>query len=305
MTNTSSKLKKLYVIGNGFDLWHGIPSSYREFKSFVKEHDRDLFDAVETYLGAEEDWSDLESALASINMDSVIEDLDHFMVSYAADDWSDAYHHDFQYEVERVVERLSATLRIHFGKWIRQLAIPNRFSAGKRLQSIDANGLFLTFNYTATLRERYGVPDTHVLHIHGCADLEDSALILGHAWNPQTRKSLNDREDIEEIDTRLMEANRILDDYFSATFKPSEQLIQRNRPFFDRLLDIQEVCVLGHSLSDVDAPYFKALLAVPGVSSARWSIACRSDSDQSDKQERLQALGVDASRFVPTSWDDM
>lgn len=226
MTNTSSKLKKLYVIGNGFDLWHGIPSSYREFKSFVKEHDRDLFDAVETYLGAEEDWSDLESALASIDVDSVIEDLDHFMVSYAADDWSDAYHHDFQYEVERVVERLSATLRIQFGKWIRQLAIPNHFSAGKRLQSIDANGLFLTFNYTATLRERYGVPDAHVLHIHGCADLEDSALILGHAWNPQTRKSLNDREDIEEIDTRLMEANRILDDYFSATFKPSEQLIR-------------------------------------------------------------------------------
>lgn len=140
MTNTSSKLKKLYVIGNGFDLWHGIPSSYREFKSFVKEHDRDLFDAVETYLGAEEGWSDLESALASIDVDSVIEDLDHFMVSYAADDWSDAYHHDFQYEVERVVERLSATLRIQFGKWIRQLAIPNRFSAGKRLQSIDANG---------------------------------------------------------------------------------------------------------------------------------------------------------------------
>lgn len=245
MTYTSSKLKKLYVIGNGFDLWHDIPSSYREFKSFVKERNRDLFDTVEIYLSAEEDWSDLESALASIDVDSVIEDLDHFMVSYAADDWSDAYHHDFQYEVERVVERLSATLRIQFGKWIRQLAIPNRFSAGKRLQSIDANGLFLTFNYTATLRERYGVPDAHVLHIHGCADLEDSDLILGHAWNPQARKSLNDREDIEEIDMRLMEANRILDDYFSATFKPSEQLIQRNRLFFDRLLDIQEVCVLG------------------------------------------------------------
>lgn len=305
MTNGSSKLKKLYVIGNGFDLWHGIPSSYKEFKSFVREHDRDLFDAVENYLPAEEDWSDLEFALASIDVDSIIEDLGHFMVSYAADDWSDAYHHDFQYEVERAVERLSVMLRSQFGKWIRQLAIPTRSSAGKRLQSIDANSIFLTFNYTATLRERYGVPDAHVLHIHGCADLDDSDLILGHTWNPQTRRSLNDREDIEEIDTRLMEANHILDDYFSATFKPSEQLIQRNRQFFDRLLDIQEVCVLGHSLSDVDAQYFKALLAVPSISSARWSIACRSDSDRSDKQERLQGLGVDASRIFPTSWDEM
>lgn len=305
MTDVSSKLKKLYVIGNGFDLWHGIPSSYKEFESFVREHDRDLFDAVESYLPAEEDWSDLESALASIDVDSIIEDLGHCMVSYAADDWSDAYHHDSQYEVERVIERLSVTLRSQFGKWIRQLAIPNRFSAGMRLQSIDTNGLFLTFNYTATLRERYGVPDAHVLHIHGCADLEDSDLILGHAWNPQTRKSLNDREDIEEIDTRLMEANHILDNYFSTTFKPSEQLIQSNRQFFERLLDIQEVCVLGHSLSDVDAQYFKALLAVPSVSSARWSIACRSESDRSNKQERLQGLGVDASQIFPTSWDEM
>lgn len=305
MINTSSKLKKLYVIGNGFDLWHGIPSSYREFKSFVREHDHDLFDAVETYLGADEDWSDLESALASIDVDSIIEDMGHFMFLYAADDWSDACHHDFQYEVEGVVQRLSATLRSLFAKWIRQLAIPNRFSAGKRLRSINTNGLFLTFNYTATLRERYDVPNTNVLHIHGCTDQEDSDLILGHAWNPQTRRSLNNREDIEEIDTRLMEANRILDGYFSATFKPSEQLIQRNHQFFDRLCNIQEVCVLGHSLSDVDTPYFKALLAVPSVSSARWCIACRSDADQSDKQERLQAQGVDASRIVPASWDEM
>ena len=296
---------KLYVIGNGFDLWHGIPSSYGEFKSFVREHDRDLFDAVENYLPAGTDWSDLESALAAIDVDGIIEDLGHFMVSYAADDWSDAYHHDFQYEVERVVERLSVMLRNQFGKWVRQLAIPTRSSAGKRLQSIDADGIFLTFNYTATLRKRYAVPDVHVLHIHGCADLEDNDLILGHGWNPQTRKSLNDREDIEEIDTRLMEANDILDTYFSATFKPYDQLIQRNRQFFDRLLDIQEVCVLGHSLSDVDEPYFKALLTVPSVSRARWSVACRSAADKSDKQDRLQVLGVDTARIFPTSWDEM
>ncbi|OYY27149.1 MAG: hypothetical protein B7Y64_13285 [Acidovorax sp. 35-64-16] len=241
----------------------------------------------------------------SIDVDSIIKDLGDFMVSYAADDWSDAYHHDFQYEVERVVERLSVMLRNQFGKWIRQLVIPTRSSAGKRLQSIDANGIFLTFNYTGTLREGYAVPDAHVLHIHGCADLEDDDLILGHAWNPQTRKSLNDREDIEEIDTRLMEANHILDTYFAATFKPSDQLIQRNRQFFDGLFDIQEVWVLGHSLSDVDEPYFKALLTVPSVSRACWSIACRSASDGSDKQDRLQELGVDATRIFPTSWDEM
>ncbi|MGE0315737.1 MAG: AbiH family protein [Lautropia sp.] len=27
---------KLYVIGNGFELWHGISSSYAQFKEYVK-----------------------------------------------------------------------------------------------------------------------------------------------------------------------------------------------------------------------------------------------------------------------------
>jgi len=28
----------LYIIGNGFDLWHGIPSSYWRFREYVREH---------------------------------------------------------------------------------------------------------------------------------------------------------------------------------------------------------------------------------------------------------------------------
>jgi hypothetical protein len=75
---------KLYIIGNGFDLWHGIPSSYAQFKEYVRQRDRDLFDAVERYLPADEDWSDLEAALAEIDVDSIIDDLDQFMPSYSA-----------------------------------------------------------------------------------------------------------------------------------------------------------------------------------------------------------------------------
>ena len=62
---------KLYVIGNGFDLWHGIPSSYAQFKEYVRRYDRDLFDAVDSYLPADEDWSDIESALADVDVDSL------------------------------------------------------------------------------------------------------------------------------------------------------------------------------------------------------------------------------------------
>lgn len=295
---------KLYIIGNGFDLWHQIPSSYSQFKEYVRQHERDIFDAVDSYLPADEDWSDLESALADLDVDSIIEDLGHFMPSYGAENWSDAGHHDFQYEVDQVVQRLSTKLRVRFGEWIRALVIPRPDTATMRLNYIDVKAAFLTFNYTSTLRDLYAVPDAHVLHIHGEARLQDSELILGHAWNPTQRQSLNDRPDIEDIDTRLMEAHDILDDYFARTFKPSAQLIRENQPFFDQLDAIRTVHVLGHSLSDVDLPYIRALLSVPSVAAACWYVACRSEKDRSAKHDRLVALGVDPQRTSTVLWED-
>ncbi|NKA72379.1 hypothetical protein GO285_01247 [Ralstonia solanacearum] len=295
--------RKLYIIGNGFDLWHGIPSSYGKFKEFVLANDRDVFEDVEEYLPAGDMWGDLEAALADIDIDQVVDNLGHYMVSYGADDWSDSGHHDFPYEVEQVVTRLSKKLRVLFGKWIRQLAIPTAASAPRRLRSLDPSGTFLTFNYTATLRETYDVPDAHVLHIHGRADQPQSELVLGHAWNPKSRRSLNDRSDVEDIDTRLMQAHDILDDYFSQTFKPTGRLIQEHRDFFESLRDTKEVTVLGHSLADVDAAYFKAILAVSGLSAATWTLACLDDHEE--KSNRLQALGVNAAYIKTVIWDNL
>ncbi len=88
------KSHRLYVIGNGFDLCHGIPSSLAQFKRYVQATDRDVYREIEEYLPAQADWSDLELALAS--MDALIDNLGHFMASYVAEDWSDSGHHDFQ-----------------------------------------------------------------------------------------------------------------------------------------------------------------------------------------------------------------
>ncbi|PRX20720.1 abortive infection AbiH-like protein [Paraburkholderia sp. BL18I3N2] len=293
--------RTLYVIGNGFDLWHGIPSSYSCFRDYVRLHGRDVFDAVESYLPAGENWSDLEAAFGEIDVDHVIESLGQFMGGYGDDDWSDSGHHDFQYEVERVVERLSGGLRFLFGEWIRQLPIPTTTTVRRRLHSLDKEAIFLTFNYTKTLREIYGVADANVLHIHGNADLPDSELILGHAWHPERRRSLNDRPDIEEIDVRLAEAHDILDDYFSQTFKPSAQIVQAHCDFFALMREVEEVVVLGHSLSDVDEPYFEAMLAVPALRRARWTLACREDAEE--KSRRIHRFGVTAASVRTVSWD--
>ncbi|MCA1325146.1 bacteriophage abortive infection AbiH family protein [Herbaspirillum sp. alder98] len=292
----------LYVIGNGFDLWHGIPSSLRDFKTNVLNTDSDIHRDVEEYLPAGEDWCDLECSLAELDADMLSNNLGHFMSAYGDADWSDSGHHDFQYEVEQVVERLSARLRKLFGTWIRSLQIPTAISAVRRL-SLDPQAQYLTFNYTSTLHKVYGIAQRQVLHIHGCADDPDQNLVLGHAWAPESRRSLNDREDIEELDSRLAEANNIIDDYFSATFKPSKELIAQNRLFFDMLTNTERVLVLGHSLSTVDEVYFRALLRQPSVAASQWVVACRRIEEWPEKEARLIDMGLRRGGAVPISWD--
>jgi hypothetical protein len=299
------KPKRLYVIGNGFDLWHDIPSRFSDFKSYVSENDSRVFEEVETYLPAGDEWNQLEQALAEIDVDALIDNLGHFMASYGADDWSDSGHHDFQYEVDNCVERLSTGLKHQFANWVRGLPIPSRLEVRRRLTTLDPEAHYLTFNYTPTLKAVYGIDSRRVCFIHGNAAVQDEELILGHAWSPTARPSLNSREDVEEMDVRMYEANEIIDGYFSSTFKRSAELIQKHAQFFEELSEIEQVVVLGHSLSEVDFEYFATLLKIPALTAASWVIACRGLSEWPDKLIDLRRLGIPTQRATAVIWDSL
>lgn len=38
--------KRLYIIGNGFDLHHGLESSYNDFRDFVAEYNKKLYYSI-------------------------------------------------------------------------------------------------------------------------------------------------------------------------------------------------------------------------------------------------------------------
>ena len=59
----------LYVIGNGFDLAHGVPSSYSKFRDWLGRHS-DLREALETYIRNDALWWNLEEALADLDLDT-------------------------------------------------------------------------------------------------------------------------------------------------------------------------------------------------------------------------------------------
>ena len=298
------EVKTLYIIGNGFDLHHGLPTQYRHFKAYVQSNDHDVYDWMEDYVPAGNEWADLEAALAHLDTDNIVNDLEHFMGSYSDENWSEAGHHAFQYEVNRVAEGISETLQALFSEWVRTIQIPDAATVSCRLAKLDPNATYLTFNYTSTLSKIYDVPTKHILHIHGEAVDSDSELIIGHGWSPDERTSLFNAVDNEDSDHRVMEAMSTLDDYFSKTFKPSHQIIDRNVAFFDGIGAIERIVVLGHSLADVDAPYFQAVVKALQGRKVSWTVAVRKRDEERGKMDRLNAFGVHDEQIECKLWSE-
>lgn len=294
----------LYIIGNGFDLNHGLPTGYWNFKAYVKSHDREVFDWVEDYVPAGESWGDLEMALAYLDTDHIVSSLEHFMGSYSDENWSDSGHHDFQYEVKRVAGGLGGTLQKLFAEWVSTIQIPDAHSAQNRLAGLDVNATYLTFNYTSTLTRVYEVPTENILHIHGESTGADSELALGHAWAPEERTSLFDAVNHAKSDHRVIEAMQSLDDYFTHTFKPSRELIQHNACFFAGLGEISQVIVLGHSLSPVDAPYLSAVVQALKHRQVVWTVAVLEHDDFGEKSALLEAVGVSSEQIHFRLWSE-
>lgn len=296
--------QKLYIIGNGFDLHHRLPTQYKDFKAYLKHADSEVYEWVDSYIPADEDWSDLEAALADLDTDNIVSELETFLASYSDENWSDSGHHDFQYEVERVANGLSTTLRARFGDWIRSIDIANPAGDQATLKSLDHSAVFLNFNYTSTLTKLYGIPNDNVLYIHGDGAEEGSELVLGHAWEAEDRISMRSRLDEEDCDNRVMEAFGTLDEYFEATFKPSGLIIQQNKAFFESLGSISQVVVLGHSLSEVDRAYFlvlvEALTARP-----TWTVAIRKADETAGKTRCLTAFGIPSERIEFKLWSQL
>ncbi|MGE0294884.1 MAG: bacteriophage abortive infection AbiH family protein [Hyphomonadaceae bacterium] len=219
------------------------------------------------------------------------DDASEFLVSYAADDWSDDYHHAYQFEINQAVEAISVTLRSQFANWIRQLPIPApSMIAGMRLP-LDSSAIFLNFNYTPSLQRLYCVPDANILHIHGAVGDPDARLVLGHGWKPENNPDpYRFTDDPESADTRVVEGQQIIDRYFRDTFKPTQQIISDHRAFFAGLSNVDNIFVMGHHVSEVDHPYFREVIRNIDASRARWKFSYF--GDLALHRERVEKLGI-------------
>jgi len=287
---------KLFIIGNGFDIHHGIPSKYSDFKSYLKGCNQQLHDNLVEYLPIDEFWWELESSFANLDVDLVIDEATEFLQSYSADNWSDSFHHDYQFELDRIVADLSKNLKSHFVEWISQLELPLSVNTPINPIKNEKSSIFLTFNYTRTLEELYEISDDIVLHIHGKSGQDDSEIILGHSWNPNEIPDLNNVSNPEDIDSRVMEGNELINIYFSQTYKPSQKVISEHRSFFSTLKKIETIYVIGHSISEVDYLYFEEVVKYVSADT-KWIVTYYGEDELQRHISTIQSLGITHVKF--------
>ena len=307
---------RLYVIGNGFDIHHGLNTCYTSFGLYLKENYRSTYDLLIDYYGfhdldststasmSDSLWSDFETSLSLLDTDNVLAANMDAMPNYASDSFRDRDRYTLQIQMEQILNLLTTDLYKAFKEFILSVKIPE-FDQDKAIK-LDRDAIYLTFNYTDTLTQYYGIPDENILFIHKKAAADVDELILGHGIDPENFREeplkppvgLSD-EDLErwweyqadQYDYSYDRGKNAINQYFSATFKGTEKIIKDNENFFEQLNEIDEVYILGHSLAEVDLPYFRKLTQSVKPN-AKWVATFYDPANEVRHRNKIKELGI-------------
>jgi len=268
--------KRLFIIGNGFDLLHGLPTRYKDYHQYLLQNGESwMANMLEFYFGNETKakrnllWSDLERALGIYKVEDIYSficeghslDLDHLMQSNG----------EVEAEVEYHFVKICETFQETFKSWCQSIDL----SVIKKKEGLSflADDIFLTFNYSDTLERVYNLKDNQVLHIHGRASTGDN-LIIGH--NKPATMPQNIKEDFYDHEANYKEIVETI----NKLEKKTRRIISANRSFFDGLDTVDEIMVIGHSMADVDLPYFKEVERCVDTS-AQWHFSYYDEDEKS------------------------
>ncbi len=317
-------METLYIVGNGFDMCHGLNTSYQSYGFFLKEKHYQIYDYLISYYGLPYlydidekyyEWNYFESALADLEYENVLDENSDFLPNFASDEFRDGDWHAFQQVMEAVVDDLTTNLFNEFKNFILNVTFPD--INPNDLLAIDNNSIFISFNYTDTLEQYYNVEEKNIFYIHNKAKSKDT-LILGHGTNPDNfvleEKKMPEGLSIEEQDEWHEQMADNYDysydsgrdellGYFSKSFKYTEDIINKNSTFFSKLQNIKKVVVLGHSISEVDQSYFKKIMQSIENKKIIWTA-----SYYGEKQsifENMKAIGLNEDQINLITLDEI
>lgn len=295
----------LFIIGNGFDLAHGIKSKYWDFGEYLQNYYPGFYGKLMAAINNDQGiWSDFEGELPSCGLE--MEALGYQMAQNILDeiDYGSMGDNGMGIWIKEqldFIKQLPEVLRA----WIESVDInkPQVY----RPDLFQADDLYLSFNYTNTLEEVYKIPRENILHIHGDAANPMDVLIMGHGdedemdrvkQNYHDAKSQHYQYESAESNAAILE---VVLQFLENTYKDTEKIIYKKRDFFNSLCDVDNVIVIGSSLSSVDYPYFKH---IKKIGEFNWTIIYYDSSnvevahnEKAKAENFLKSLGIPESKY--------
>jgi len=293
---------KLFIIGNGFDLAHGLPTKYWDFRKYLEKVDPEFIASFEghydIYPNIPENekinlfWNNFEANLANIDEDNIISNAVSIEMGLESGDIGimDTLYMYFGDEYGYI-----KLLAQYLKKWIETINI-NEIKPKTKFIQKDYNALYITFNYTTVLENIYKINEKEIIHIHGSVREQDDEPILGHGNEVRINKIRKELAESEKIfDEKMMSICKVLSDYYAETHKNVKKYMYKLNYLINK--DIDEIIVIGHSISGVDMPYFKFIEAIT-QSSAKWSVYYHDFKEKERIIASLKSVGVDDSRIT-------
>lgn len=274
-------MKTLYIIGNGFDRKHGLPTSYFDFSRYCAEQHKELYEQINHCLvDLNDNWSNFENALGRQKIYELIKSIKSNIKC----------NRDYPIGIDY------SELDYAFRSWIVEInnfiVYQNILKEIPSVLSFSEHDFYLSFNYTLTLETLYQIPNHKILHIHGyekVCDFESkdekpfSKLIYGHDRHKNDLESEYSLEDClkHELIDAIMGFRKDYQD-------------KKLNSWIAEIPEIERIVVLGHSMDTVDNIYFNILSTK--YANANWEVGFHDIeneiTDFVNKTKRCQALMI-------------
>lgn len=299
---------RLNIIGNGFDLYHGLPSSYYFFGCYLINNNCEFYEEIarlynftfgkivepsiaHDYEYVVEDifWRDFESKLGQVDENFIVDKYEY-----------DLYlENDDPIDIEMNEDKIAEMLKGFFGNWVKETLDRDEnydlisMNMKKIINSFEftSNDYFLVFNYTHVVQKIYNILDENIHYVHG-ESLEDDVneLIIGHGNDCRIEEIQKKIKRLEECYDYSQRSNNNINEYscllrlLKKLKKDVDWCKYLCESFYKEIHnDVDVIKVYGMSLGEVDIPYLKQIR--DRWPNANWEFSYYTDEDETRANE--------------------
>lgn len=292
-------MAKLYILGNGFDLAHGLKTKYSDFGDWLLKKNFEAYILINFYsiIGVyseklEGNWGNIENAL-NLNYEELEKINDFFSKGSLL-----SISHQTYFMMSSIFDQIIRVFKDDFREWVEEIEkqINNKKSEIKKIFNFSKDDKFISFNYTSTLQTVYEIADANIRQIHGKISSRENIIFGTEKNNKSNVTNLNSYKhtytSIFSKESKRIATN-VIDNLLSDWCKNIEEVIIYG-------------CTFGKENGDIE--YFKGFCECECLKGKKIKLIYYCDEsnpndsqDEKDKSELVKSLDKNSKNIKPVS----